>query len=98
MIKDDKQHKELLNQLTIKLAATAHQLGEAARRLQLAELTYREYLGRLRKLDEHMLQPAAQETNTKEAAVRRLHRVLELRRVEKIREDAENLRRRDQEV
>lgn len=52
--KDDKQHKELLNQLTIKLAATANQLGEAARRLQLAELTYREYLGRLRKLDEHM--------------------------------------------
>lgn len=54
MSKDDKQRKELLNQLTIKLAATANQLGEAARRLQLAELTYREYLGRLRKLDEHM--------------------------------------------
>lgn len=54
MPKDDKERKEVLNQLTIKLAATAHQLGEAARRLQLAELTYREYLGRLRKLDEHM--------------------------------------------
>ena len=74
MFSDEKKKKELLDQLAVKLAASAHQLSEAARRLQLAELTYREYLGRLRKLDEHMRQligllqggspePPTQETN-----------------------------------
>ena len=56
MFSDDKKRNEVLTQLATKLSVSAHQLSEAARRLQLAELTYREYLGRLRKLDEHMKQ------------------------------------------
>ena len=54
MFKDDKKHDEILAQLATKLTVSAHQLSEAARRLQLAELTYREYLERLRELDQHM--------------------------------------------
>jgi len=49
-----KNSEEFLRQLANKLAASSHQLSEAARRLQLAELTYREYLLRLRKIDEQM--------------------------------------------
>jgi hypothetical protein len=56
MFKDDKKRDEVLAQLATKLTVSAHQLSEAARRLQLAELTYREYLDRLRKLDQHMKQ------------------------------------------
>ena len=52
--KTDKEMQELLRQLANKLSTSSHQLSEAARRLQLAELTYREYLLRLRRLDEHM--------------------------------------------
>jgi len=54
MFGNDRETQELLRQLANKLAASAHQLSEAARRLQLTELTYREYLGRLRKLDQQM--------------------------------------------
>jgi len=50
----EKNARDYLNELAVKLTASAHQLSEAARRLQLAELTYREYLVRLRKLDEQM--------------------------------------------
>jgi len=49
-----KKPDDYLNQLAIKLTASAHQLSETARRLQLAELTHREYLTRLRKLDQHL--------------------------------------------
>jgi len=56
MFKDEKKRDEIMAQLATKLTVSAHQLSEAARRLQLAELTYREYLDRLRKLDEHMRQ------------------------------------------
>ena len=56
MFKDDKKRDEVLAQLATKLTVSAHQLSEAARRFQLAELTYREYLDRLRKLDQHMKQ------------------------------------------
>ena len=49
-----KETDEMLRQLTNKLATSAHQLSEAARRLQLAELTYREYLSRLRRVDSQM--------------------------------------------
>ena len=51
---DGKKSDEFLNELAIRLATSVHQLSEAARRLQLAELTYREYLVRLRRLDEHL--------------------------------------------
>lgn len=54
MFNSDKKKEEFLSQLAVKLTASSHQLSEAARRLQLAELSYREYLVRLRKLDEHM--------------------------------------------
>ena len=54
MADQEKSAREYLNELAVKLTASAHQLSEAARRLQLAELTYREYLVRLRKLDEQM--------------------------------------------
>lgn len=54
MRESERQNQELLRELANKLATSAHQLSEAARRLQLAELTYREYLARLRKLDEQM--------------------------------------------
>ena len=54
MFKSEKDKEQFLSQLANKLAASTHQLSEAARRLQLAELTYREYLLRLRKLDEQM--------------------------------------------
>jgi len=52
----DKNEKdqELMSQLANKLATTAEQLTDAARRLQTAEITYREYLVRLRTLDQHM--------------------------------------------
>ncbi|MFW6157819.1 MAG: hypothetical protein ACOC8E_00505 [Planctomycetota bacterium] len=46
--------KKYLKQIADKLAATTHQLDEAAKRLQLAELTYRQYLLRLRQLEEQM--------------------------------------------
>jgi len=54
MFGNNKETQEFLKQLANKLAASTHQLSEAARRLQLAELTYREYLVRLRKLDQQM--------------------------------------------
>ena len=54
MFKNEKDRDKYLSQLANKLAASTHQMSEAARRLQLAELTYREYLLRLRKLDEQM--------------------------------------------
>ena len=54
MFGNDRETQELLRQLANKLAASAHQLSEAARRLQLTELTYREYLGRLLELDRRM--------------------------------------------
>lgn len=54
MFKSEKDKEQFLSQIANKLAASTHQLSEAARRLQLAELTYREYLLRLRKLDEQM--------------------------------------------
>ncbi len=55
IFKDEKKKRhDILNEVAAKLTVSAHQLSEAARRLQLAELTYREYLSRLRKLDDHM--------------------------------------------
>jgi hypothetical protein len=56
MFSDHADAQEFLKQLANKLATSSHQLSEAARRLHLAELTYREYLARLRKLDEQMRQ------------------------------------------
>jgi hypothetical protein len=50
----DKDTQKLLRDLADRLAGSAKQLSDAARRLHLAELTYREYLVRLRKLDEQM--------------------------------------------
>ena len=46
--------EEVLGYLAIKLMASAHQLNEVARRLQLVEPTYRESFGQLRKLDEQI--------------------------------------------
>ena len=54
MFSNEKKKEEFLSQLATKLTASSHQLSEAVRRLQLAELSYREYLVRLRRLDEHM--------------------------------------------
>jgi len=54
MATTDDRSQDVMKELTNKLAVSAHQLSEAARRLQLAELTYREYLSRLRKLDRQM--------------------------------------------
>jgi len=56
MAAEDRETRDMLRALANKLATSAHQLAEAARRLHLAELTYREYLVRLRKLDEQMQQ------------------------------------------
>jgi hypothetical protein len=56
MFRNEKETQKLLKQLANKLSSSAHQLSEAARRLHLAELTYREYLVRLRKLDVQMRQ------------------------------------------
>jgi hypothetical protein len=50
----DKETQELLRELADRLSGSAKLLSDAARRLHLAELTYREYLVRLRKLDEQM--------------------------------------------
>ena len=54
MFRSDKDTQRLLRDLADRLAGSAKQLSDAARRLHLAELTYREYLVRLRKLDEQM--------------------------------------------
>jgi hypothetical protein len=56
MFRNEKETQKLLKQLANKLSSSSHQLSEAARRLHLAELTYREYLVRLRKLDVQMRQ------------------------------------------
>jgi hypothetical protein len=50
----NKNLENVLKQLTNRLTLSCHQLTEAAKRLQLTELTYREYLSRLRKLDTQM--------------------------------------------
>ena len=74
MFSSDKKGQEFLSQLATKLMASTQQLTQAARRLQIAELTYRQYLVRLRRLDEHVRslisllqgpekQPPAPETN-----------------------------------
>lgn len=51
---DSKQNEKFLSELAAKLTTTAHQLTESAKRMQMAELTYREYLVRLRRLEEYM--------------------------------------------
>jgi len=102
----DKETQELLKELADRLSGSAKLLSDAARRLHLAELTYREYLVRLRKLDEQMrtltdmlrsapqIQPAAQApAQAAQAPLRRLHRVLQLRGAEEIREDGRHHRR-----
>jgi len=54
MFKNKDESERFLKEVADKLTVTTHQLSEAAKRLQLAELTYKQYLMRLRQLEEQM--------------------------------------------